>query len=293
MSQIPATVIVLTCNEAANIRHAWKVCRPSGRSSWSTPEARTEHSRYCESGFRVRVLEHPFEDFGQQRNWALDHAGATQDWILFLDADERCTPACAESIRAAVEAPSGHVGFFLCYRNMFLGRWIKRCTMFPTWQLRLLRRGHVRYRKEGHGQRELMSGTAGYVKEPYEHFGFSKGVKDWIARHNDYSSNEIDLIETLRSESVGLARILSRDPVRRRRTLKAVAARVPLRPFVRFIYLYFLRFGFLDGRAGFMFCLLRLAHECHIVVKRAEMHALSGERLSGAASTSVARKLLT
>ena len=187
MSQIPATVIVLTCNEAANIAACLESVSTFGEivvvDSGST-DGTLEILR--ERFPRVRVLEHPFEDFGQQRNWALDHAGATQDWILFLDADERCTPACAESIRAAVEAPSGHVGFFLRYRNMFLGRWIKRCTMFPTWQLRLLRRGHVRYRKEGHGQRELMSGTAGYVKEFYEHFGFSKGVKDWIARHNDY-----------------------------------------------------------------------------------------------------------
>jgi hypothetical protein len=149
--------------------------------------------------------------------------------------------------------------------------------LYPTWQLRLLKAGHVRYKKEGHGQREIMIGRAGYITAPYDHYGFSKGIKDWIARHNEYSSNEIELIDALTAERVRVVDMLARDPVRRRRALKAVAARAPLRPFARFFYLYIVRLGFLDGRPGFLFCLLRLAHECHIVVKRAERRAPPGE----------------
>ena len=277
--QIPVTVVILTHNEAANIAGCVAsvaafeevVVLDSGSSDGTVAILRGQLPH-------VRVLEHPFENFGQQRNWALDHVNAIHKWILFLDADERCTSACANAIRLAVEDPAGNTGFFLCYRNLFLGRWIKRCTMYPTWQLRLLKVGHVRYRKEGHGQREVMTGSAGYISEPYDHYGFSKGVKHWIARHNEYSSSELELIDVLSSEPVGLAGVLSHDPVKRRRTLKALAARVPLRPFVRFFYLYVLRFGFLDGRPGFLFCLLRLAHECHIVVKRAEMRAPSDDQ---------------
>ena len=167
----------------------------------------------------------------------------------------------------------GHVGFFLCYRNFFLGRWIKRCTMYPTWQLRLLRAGHVRYRREGHGQREVMSGSAGYITEPYDHHGFSKGTKDWIARHNEYSSNEIEVMEALASQPTGLSGLLSSDPVQRHRTLKALGTRTPLRPIARFIYLYVIKLGFLDGRPGLLFCLLLLAYELHVVVKLAEARA--------------------
>jgi glycosyltransferase involved in cell wall biosynthesis len=276
---VPVTVVVLTYNEATNISacieslgvFAKIIVVDSGSTDGTVEKVREQFPA-------VAVLAHPFEDFGQQRNWAIDHAGAPHDWILFFDADERCTEACGEAIRAAVASSGPHVGFFLCYRNIFLGRWIKRCTLYPTWQLRLLKVGHVRYRKEGHGQREVMSGSAGYIAEPYDHYGFSKGVKNWIARHNEYSSNEIELIDNLVSTPVGILGVLSRDPVRRRRTLKALAARAPLRPLVRFFYLYVLRCGFLDGRAGFLFCLLRLAHECHIVVKRAERSATHGNQ---------------
>ena len=80
-----------------------------------------------------------------------------------VDADERMTPACAEAIRAAVADPRDRTGFFLCYRNIFMGRWIRHCALYPSWQLRLLKAGHVRYRKEGHGQREVMTGRAGFI----------------------------------------------------------------------------------------------------------------------------------
>jgi glycosyltransferase involved in cell wall biosynthesis len=269
---IPVSVIVLTHDEAANIEPCLEslgafdelVVVDSGSSDGTTEIVR---HRFPDA----RVLHNPFEDFGQQRNWALQHATPRNPWVLFFDADERCTPECAKAIAAAVEKPGGHDGFFLCYRNFFLGRWIRHCTLFPTWQLRLLRVGKVRYRKEGHGQREVMNGRAGYIQEPYDHFGFSKGIHNWIARHNEYSTNEVELIRAMADANANASEVFTRDPVRRRRALKRLASRVPLRPAARFFYLYVLRRGFLDGRAGLIFCLLRAAQEAHIVAKLAEV----------------------
>ena len=116
-----------------------------------------------------------------------------------------------------------------------------------------------------------MTGSVGYIAEPYDHYGFSKGIKDWIARHNEYSSNELQLIQRLASESLSVSGLLSFDPVRRRRTTKALAAWMPLRPLIRLLHPYVLRLGFLDGRAGFLFCLLLFTHHIHIVAKQAEV----------------------
>ena len=142
--------------------------------------------------------------------------------------------------------------------------------MYPTWQLRLLKRGQVRYQKEGHGQREVMDGSAGYISAPYDHLGFSKGVKEWVARHNEYSSNEIELINALAIAPVKISELFARDAVHRHRTVKRLAARTPLRALVVFVYLYFIRRGFLDGRPGLLFCLLRVANELHMAAKLAE-----------------------
>jgi glycosyltransferase involved in cell wall biosynthesis len=277
-ARFPISVLILTRNEAANIEECLKTLEwadeviliDSNSEDLTTGLARKERPD-------VRVFTHPFRDFGDQRNWALDHAQPRHDWVLFLDADERCTPACAAAIQAAVRNPGETVGFFLTCRNLFLGRWIKHCTFYPSWQLRLFKLGHVRYRREGHGQREVTEGPLEYLDEPYDHHGFSKGVAEWIERHNAYSSREVELIERLGSEPIRLADLCARDPVVRRRFLKHLAAKVGFRPLLRFVYAYILRGGFLDGRPGLMFCLLRVAHELHITVKLAERRAMSGK----------------
>ena len=273
------SVIVLTHDEEVNIRDClacldWSddvIIVDSGSRDRTLEIARATRSD-------VRVFEHPFTDFGDQRNWALDHSGPKHSWILFVDADERITEGCARAIRSAVGQPGGFVGFYLCSRSFFLGRWIKRCTLYPSWQLRLLKTGGVRFQKEGHGQREVTDGPLGYVAEPYDHYGFSKGLEHWIARHNRYSTEEVELIRRLRGEPPALGDLF-KDPVARRRCLKRLAARAGCRPMLRFLYLYFLRGGFLEGRPGFDFCRLRVAHEIHITVKLPESEqAASAER---------------
>ncbi len=270
-TRFPVSVIILTFNEAETIAACLSFLEWADDvilvDSFSTDEtiARAQAARPD-----LRVFEHAFQDFGDQRNWALDETAPRHEWVLFLDADEHCNAECERGIRQAVENPGSNVGFYLTCRNWFLGTWIKRCSLYPTWQLRLLKRGEVRYRKEGHGQREVTEGPLGHIEQPYDHYGFSNGIEHWVARHNRYSSNEVELIQRLRTEPLALGDVLSRDPLRRRRCLKRLAARFGFRPITRFVYLYFIRAGFLDGRAGFSFCLLRVAHEIHITVKLAE-----------------------
>jgi glycosyltransferase involved in cell wall biosynthesis len=267
----PLSVIILTHNEAASIERClasleWAddvVVVDSGSTDATTGIA-------AELRNDARIFSHRFRDFGDQRNWALDHTDPRHDWILFLDADEICPPALAGQIRCVVARPGGPDGYFLACRNYFLGRWIRRCTFYPSWQLRLFRRGSVRFRKEGHGQREVTGASLGYLREPYDHHGFTQGVAHWIDRHNRYSSEEVELIARLRLEPLRPTDLFARGAVVRRRCLKRLAARLGFRPAARFFYTYVVRLGFLDGYPGLLFCLLRAAHEIHITVKIAE-----------------------
>ncbi|MBN1268935.1 MAG: glycosyltransferase [Kiritimatiellae bacterium] len=272
----PVSAIILTLNEEANMRAcleslAWVdevVVVDSGshdRTVALAGEARED----------VRVFEHEFRDFGDQRNWALDHTDPKNEWILFVDADERITPACAAAIRQAVAGGGAEIGYYLANRYLFLGRWIRHCTLYPSWQLRLLKRGHVRFQKEGHGQREVADGPLGYIREPYDHYGLSKGEGEWLARHKAYAVNEVDLLLRLRGEKINWSRLWGRDPVARRRALKQIAARMPCRPVMRFAYMYLWRGGFLDGRAGWRFCRLRWVHEMNVAARLAEARTLN------------------
>lgn len=268
---IPVSVVILTYNEASNIVSCIQSLHLFGDivvvDSGSTDGTKEAVLRECP---HVRVLEHSFEDFGSQRNWAMTEAELKYEWVLFVDADEFMEGPLASEIEAFVAASQSYVGAYVAGRNYFLGRWLKYSTFFPSYQLRLLKRGSVTFKKEGHGQREVTDGALAYLASTWRHEMFSHGVEQWIARHNKYSSEEVELLLEHRYRAVPWRDLFVRDPVQRRRALKCLAARLPLRPFLRFFYTYFWKRGFLDGRAGWNYCLLTLAHECHVVVKSTE-----------------------
>lgn len=270
-SLIPVTVIILTYNEEINIarcvqalEHFSEVIVVDSGSSDATCRILAEEFP------QVRLLTHHFEDFGQQRNWAIDHSDPKHEWILFVDADEFMDPPLAEEIRAFVDAPGPAVGAFIAGRSYFLGAWIRRSTYFPTYQLRLLKSGSVRYERAGHGQQEVTEGEVVYLKQTWRHEAFSKGVEDWISRHNRYSTTEIDLIVHLRSEPISFKRLGLGKPVQKRRELKKIGARIPCRALGTFVYGYFWRRGFMDGLRGLQYNLLRFAHEIHVEIKLSE-----------------------
>src|ERR1035441_289952 len=68
------------------------------------------------------------------------------EWVLILDADERVTPELADEIQTTVRQPAAY-GYFINRRFMFMGRWIKHCAYYPSWNLRLFRHRAGRYEK--------------------------------------------------------------------------------------------------------------------------------------------------
>jgi glycosyltransferase involved in cell wall biosynthesis len=214
----------------------------------------------------ARVFTNPFRSFGQQRNWALDNCSPKYDWILFIDADERSTPAFQNAVTAAIQrAPNDVAGFYCCCKMMFEGVWLKRCDSFPKWQLRLLRKGRVRFVDFGHGQKEgAVDGRIDYIREPYLHFPASKGLSDWIDRHNRYAEQEA---AARASEPIVWKNIFSGNGSTRNRALKPFVSRIPGWPLLRFLWPYIFRFGFLEGRAGLKYCLHLARYERLIQVK--------------------------
>jgi glycosyltransferase involved in cell wall biosynthesis len=279
---IPVTVIVLTQDEGANIAKCLRALGPAEDvvvvDSGSTDDtlAAAEAARPG-----VRIFHHPFVDFGDQRNWALDNCRPRHEWILFVDADETCDAELFTELEGLVREPGQFVGGYIAGRNYFLGRWLKRATFFPSYQLRLLKHGQIRYRKAGHGQMEVTDGPLRYLRHGWRHEGLSKGVAQWIDRHNRYSSEEVELRLANAREPLRMAEAFGGDPIRRRRALKRLAARLPGRPIWRFLYAYLWRRGFLDGYPGLLYCLLYLAHDLHIAVKTAETRHRTGVKERG------------
>ena len=160
----------------------------------------------------------------------------------------------------------------LSNRIIFLGRWIRRSTQYPHPQVRLIKRGEIRFAKAGHGQREegALRGL-GHLKTPYDHFNFSKGIRDWVDKHNRYSDEEAVLaLETLHGP-LRAGELLAGDRMVRRRAMKRLHARLPGRWLVKFCWLYGARLGFLDGYPGFAYCVLQAFYDFLITVKIKEV----------------------
>jgi glycosyltransferase involved in cell wall biosynthesis len=113
----------------------------------------------------------PFDNYAAQRQAVLDTVAA--QWILFVDADERATPALAEEIRARIAADAPEAGFWIPRRNFLIGHEVRGCGYWPDYQLRLLRRGAARYvaEREVH-EIVALDGTEGHLKAPLIHLNY-------------------------------------------------------------------------------------------------------------------------
>jgi hypothetical protein len=134
-------------------------------------------------------------------------------------------------------------------------------------------------RLEGTGDNEIhehvvVDGVTEYLGAPLLHDDY-RGLTAWIARHNKYSTWEAHLYLKLRAEpiGVGVREFVRLDPFRRKRILRRVWARVPGRPILRFFAWYVARRGFLDGRAGFVFCVLMSYYEFTVGLKIRELES--------------------
>lgn len=227
------------------------------------------------SRYNVRVVKHRFESHGQQRTWMLQEVSAKHEWIYILEADERMTKELFQECLEAIKTQE-YVGYYVAERVMFMGSWIRRSTQYPRYQMRLLKPGKVWFSDYGHTEREVCQGATGFLKETYPHYTCSKGLSRWIDKHNRYSTDEA--VETLRQLEKGSVNwrdlLLGRSEVEKRRALKDLSLRLPFRPLVRFVYMYFFLGGFLDGRGGFAWCTLQAFYEYLILLKVWELKHL-------------------
>lgn len=220
------------------------------------------------SRYPVRVVQHAFASHGQQRTWMLKEVATQHEWVYILEADERMTPELFAECLEAMQSPA-YVGYYVAERVMFMNRWIRHSTQYPRFQFRLFQKAKVWFTDYGHTEREVFEGSTSFLKETYPHYTSGKGLTRWIDKHNRYSTDEAK--ETLHQLETGRVnwRNLFWGPseVERRRALKDLSLRLPGRPLIRFFYMYVLLRGFLDGKAGFTWCLLQAFYEYLILLK--------------------------
>ena len=269
------STLILTLNEAANLPACLDALRwcddivvlDSGSDDETVAIAR-------ERG--ARVLTRPFDSFAGQRNFGLDSGGLRHDWVLHLDADEIVSEPFAAAL-TEMEPTPGIDAYRVPFKTIFFGKWLRHAGMWPAYQVRIGRKDTLRFVQVGHGQREdLPVDRLASFAEPLEHYSFSHGLKAWLDKHVRYARDEAALLAAERGSKVQLAALVFKpDQTARRRVAKSLSMRLPLfaRPFARFVYIYLLRRGFLDGMAGFVYAFMLSVYEAMIAILAYERSA--------------------
>jgi glycosyltransferase involved in cell wall biosynthesis len=241
------SVAIVAMDEEANIgrtlasvRWADEIVLVDSGSKDRTCEIAREHG--------ARVVIEPWRGYVAQKQYAVDLC--TKDWVLLLDADEEISPGLGEEIVAAIKTPPENDsktidGYWLPRKNLFLGRWMRHGGFYPDPKLRLFRRGQGFVTgHDPHDRCELKAGVSQrtqQLRNAMVHYTYPN-LSLYIAHMNRYSSlgAELAVAEGHRSFSV---------------------ADIVARPLATFVYNYFVRLGFLDGREGL---LLHLYHAVYV-----------------------------
>jgi glycosyltransferase involved in cell wall biosynthesis len=270
LHSVPVSAIVLTRDEKVNIARclasvAWAdqvVVVDSGSTDGTVPTARS---------LGADVVEQPWLGFSGQREFALRLPQLRHDWVYFVDADEWVSPQLATEIAAKLRSP-GSAAVAHRLRLVFQGTWIRHCGWYPgSWVVRLVDRRYTKFDGSLVGERVRVDGpvvrlTHDIVDED------RKGLAIWLHKHVRYAELEKDRRGTALPLRERLRRVHYRDQTDTRPVSRIVLKDVvfPSIPVALFLYMYLLRLGILDGRAGLRFCFFHAWYEATVRALQAE-----------------------
>jgi len=251
------SVVIITSNEEANLGRTLESVQPLVRDGGG-------EIIVVDSGSQDRTVEiaksngaavflEPWKGFAAQKNSAIDKAKGC--WILALDADEELEPELAAEIQAVIsEVDPIPDGFYIPRKNFFLGRWIRHGGFYPDYKLRLFRRGSARFEDRAVHETVKVDGPTAKLQGALVHRAYPT-LSSYIDHMNRYSSlgGEMAAVQGRRGFSL---------------------SNIVFRPLATFVYNYFFRLGFLDGREGL---LLHLYHAVYVSWKYAK--AWEGSRV--------------
>jgi glycosyltransferase involved in cell wall biosynthesis len=183
--------------------------------------------------FTDQVVVRPWPGFAPQKNFALDLARG--DWILSLDADEEVSAELREEVAQTIADPTAADGYAMPRRNIFWGRWVRHGGLYPDWQVRLFRRGRARFLDRDVHESVRVEGRVDRLRGALLHRSY-RDVADFLARADRYSTLAAE--EWARSGRPGRARD------------------IVLQPLGRFLGMYLVRRGCLDGWRGLLLATL-------------------------------------
>ncbi len=282
MSNTDLTVIILTQDEAHHITRCLDSVRDIATRMIVVDSGSTDATCDLARGAGADVITHPWTNYAQQFNWAIDKAGIDTGWTMRLDADEVVSAGLKARIAAFIRtapADSPIAGATIDRAIHFLGRKIRWGGMYPTQVIRLWRSGRGRVENRWMDEHVVVDGEVTHIAGEIADINLNS-IDWWTAKHNSYATREA--IDQLTLESLpALPGEMGRQARRKRWLKDHLYARLPLglRPLLYFIYRYVLLLGFLDGWQGMVFHGLQgFWYRFLVDVKIAELKSLMASR---------------
>ena len=266
-------ILVQTFNEELNLPHTLQSVDGWAGRVFVVDSGSTDNTAAIAEAAGATVVHHAFEGYAQQKNWALDNLPFGSPWVLIIDADEALTPQLRAEVIALGNRPLDSIAesaFSINRVLTFAGSKIWHCGYFPSWNVRLLRRGRARYEQRLVHEHMVVDGPVGRLDNLLLHED-RRGLEHFVAKHNRYSTLEAWEMFDHPTPWPGFRRLLT-DEVSRKRFIKIrVVPHLPLPWLIRFVYMYVLRLGFMDGRSGWLLCNFIASYEFSTQLKYREL----------------------
>lgn len=247
------SVYIITYNEEKKIGPAIKSVINWADEIIVADSFSTDKTATIAESLGARVIQIPFNGFGNLRNEAIKHC--QHEWIFSLDADERCTAEAQQEILNTIEKDHSNsnapVAYLIPRKNFLLGQWVKHSGWYPDYrQPQLFRNGKLHYTTDAVHEGYISDGTVDTLTKPIWQFPF-ENLAQMLHKANRYSS-------------LGAEKLKEKNK-------QGGFAKGALRGSVSFIRHYIFKLGFLDGRAGFAIALGNFIGTFYKYAKLAEL----------------------
>lgn len=270
------SVIIPTFNEETNVRYALESVRDWADAVFVVDSESTDKTRDIATQHGAQVFVQPWLGYARQKNWALTNLPITTDWVFILDADEAITDTLRDEllIVSRGDASQNRIsGYYVNRLTYFLNKPIRHCGYFPSYNLRFFKRGKARYEEREVHEHMIVDGPTSRLRHLMLHED-RRGLEHLIAKHNRYSTLEARELTRERVLRKGEdAGPLERGIATRRWLKRNILPRLPFTALWRFLYMYIVKLGILDGATGFRFCLFLAAYDLFISLKMTEIKA--------------------
>jgi glycosyltransferase involved in cell wall biosynthesis len=256
MEKLPISVIVLTFNEEKNIEDCLKSVSGWVEDIFIVDSCSTDNTLRIASRYTGNIVQHEFDDYASQRNWALNNLPINSAWIMNLDSDQRVSARLKdELIKIFASSEINKIdGFITNTKTVFLDKWVRHGGHYPLYRHYLFRKGAGSYEERKYHQHCIVKGRILRLKEEMVDV-ISSDIETFIFRVNRWSSAEAQEYLSQSGKDT-LEASLTAGPIERKRWLKKnIYWRLPpiLRVYLYFFYRFVIRLGFLDGWKGFVF----------------------------------------